>query len=553
MELRIILPEVAAAQRSSWDSVVVDTDAPPEPARAWEFGLAVGERVARRVGVRIERPGYYQVIATLRKRSAEPEVRGGALVQDLASARLWLWIDERGGRVTEAFDPGVFTPELRVQGGPRTRTSERARMRAPAGAHVLCTTPGLCPTLDRVTLRLRYANHNTDTQDPVPGAAARVELRDATSNAVFRSYELRTGTTGQVGLLCERDPDGDWARYSVTFESSGPDVEVKGAFVGGAAYAPMLASTSGTMATDCGASGYDVAAWSDEQAHAFVTMNRTVAASRALLGRARGRIPVLLASGAANSVYYPAADEITLRAGATPTSHVFGTFGTFTLAHEYGHAVQHKALGGIPSSIACPSPHFLNGASNLGCAYAEGFADFHAVATLGAYRNALEFNDYYPGCVYDAQGTCVAAASDGSTIEGAVAAFLYDLVDAPSEWEPFDQTAFPGSYVADVLRTCEVGTFGIVWSRATGIDHLSYCFERAVDPGVTGSATFFASRGADPTSTRESATEPAGWNRTSIRRSWVRNLYGQTWSGTVPPPPGDDPSCTPSGGLPCPV
>ncbi len=97
-------------------------------------------------------------------------------------------------------------------------------------------------------------------------------------------------------------------------------------------------------------------------------------------------------------------------------------------AHEHGHAVPEKALGGNAATGQCRSPHHVDGAYNLQCAYSEGSAD------------------------------------DGSIIEGAVAGFLYDLLDAP-DWpdSPYntadgddDPVTFPGSYLADLVKTCNV-------------------------------------------------------------------------------------------------
>lgn len=90
---------------------------------------------------------------------------------------------------------------------------------------------------------------------------------------------------------------------------------------------------------------------------------------------------------------------------------------------------------------------------------------------------------------------------------------------------------YPGSYVADIVETCQVYRDGY-WRRANGVDHLVYCFERAVDPDVTGSATYFDTRDSDPIDQSESADEPAAWNRGDIRTLWLWDLYEDEWDGT---------------------
>jgi hypothetical protein len=267
-------------------------------------------------------------------------------------------------------------------------------------------------------------------------------------------------------------------------------------------------------------------------------MERTWPETASLLGVVRPSITVRLDPNAGNSSYSPSADEITIRSTGD-ADHVWGPLGIFVAAHEYGHAVHERALGGNVAGGQCPSPHYIDGAHNLQCAYSEGFANFHAVATRRAdLRNegesdwAIEQNFNYPGWVYE-HGSPVSPSTDGSIIEGAVAAFLYDLVDAP-DWpdSPFntadgddDSVTFPGSYLADIIRTCNV--LYSSWTRADGIDHLIYCLEQQVDPAVTGSQMYFPTRSSDPFNQTEAAAEPPGWSVAVIRALWTRNLYGQ--------------------------
>ncbi len=186
------------------------------------------------------------------------------------------------------------------------------------------------------------------------------------------------------------------------------------------------------------------------------------------------------------SYYTSGEDRIYLGASDVP-----GSYGTFVVPHEYGHAGHEKALGGNAASGTC-SWHTLNAAINLKCAYSEGFADFHAAYTAGPILTSsfgsdysIEHNSYYPGWIYNSQHQPVNQSSDGSIIEGAVAAFFYDLVDGPNEPDGASNQAdgdddaiqYSGKYVSDIVKTCKVD--GSV--RANGIDHLVYCFERQID------------------------------------------------------------------------
>lgn len=103
---------------------------------------------------------------------------------------------------------------------------------------------------------------------------------------------------------------------------------------------------------------------------------------------------------------------------------------------------------------------------------------------------------------------------------------------------------YPGSYVADIIRTCEMYRSFFGWTRANGVDNLVACFERA----VPNYSVYFSSRSPDPSNFRESAAEPSAWNRTNIRKLWRKNLYGENYSAPDPGDPPPDPDPPPPGG-----
>ena len=149
----------------------------------------------------------------------------------------------------------------------------------------------------------------------------------------------------------------------------------------------------------------------------------------------RSFIDINIAS-CSTSYYSPSEDEITICAGS-----VWGDFGIFIAAHEYGHAFHKEALWGDAGG-GCPSPHFLDTESNLQCAFSEGFGDYFGAAVrpdLGSYlyRAYMENDNGFPGCVQRQSSspyTCIGGTShEGSLIESAYAAFLYDLTDTPGE------------------------------------------------------------------------------------------------------------------------
>jgi hypothetical protein len=110
---------------------------------------------------------------------------------------------------------------------------------------------------------------------------------------------------------------------------------------------------------------------------------------------------------------------------------------------------------------------------------------------------------------------------NGSILEGAVTAFLWDVSDAANEVH--DNIAYPHSYVVDILRTCSVSDANGA-QHANGVDHAIRCFEKQVDSAIN---SYFYTRVPASTSYSESATEPGSWSLTDVRQLWKKDLYDQ--------------------------
>lgn len=136
-----------------------------------------------------------------------------------------------------------------------------------------------------------------------------------------------------------------------------------------------------------------------------------------------------------------------------------------------------------------------------------------------SFRTEFEVNTHFPGCVVKVVGYCIVGPSyEGSLIEGAFAAFLYDLTD--SAIEPHDSVAVAGTYIVDLIRSCQVKYGLLAWRRANGPDEVAYCVENTINPG-----SYFSPRGVPPSQYSESATEGGGWTASRARANWTWNLY----------------------------
>lgn len=138
------------------------------------------------------------------------------------------------------------------------------------------------------------------------------------------------------------------------------------------------------------------------------------------------------------------------------------------------------------------------------------------------YRAKYETADYSPGGVDHVPGD----GSDGTVIQGAIASFLYDLVDV-NDGSPNDNdgVSLGGDYVLDAFVDCEVLN-GSDWILHTGIDHIIYCLEGGVDVSLR---TLMTATPLHPLPVAERwANDAALADTAGVRRMWRRNLFGFT-------------------------
>jgi hypothetical protein len=116
----------------------------------------------------------------------------------------------------------------------------------------------------------------------------------------------------------------------------------------------------------------------------------------------------------------------------TPSITFTGITNSETGYHEYGHYVHHH-WAGIPGSN-CPSPHFIDLVSEDGCAFNEGWAEFHAAAAHFYWymreSPAFREDDHHGAPVYqfmDCNYSTIPVNTGNE--EGAVARFIYNLWD----------------------------------------------------------------------------------------------------------------------------
>ena len=428
--------------------------------------------------------------------------------------------------MTETFDRSLFPDGARQQPGPLTMKDELPKLPMTSTSSSYQNTESKITGV--TTIQVKYMNEITQTLELLSGARVSYTVYDGLGRERSSSTEV-VDDNGNVTIPCYSDDIHGSGSYSGTIHvQDNYRLRVYHPQTG----SDVVGSFSGEFATDCGQQIPVQASF--KMSHVFKRMSQTISKSRSFFQEQRGKIDVHIEWDVDNSFYCGSlppfispwcsdgGDDVIVikdRPGADgyPDSHIGGPYGDFVVAHEYGHAMHAKALGGNVASGECPSPHYLDGAHNLQCAFSEGFANYHGAVGVkngNIYVNDFEQNEFYPAVRGGGD------PDDGSIIEGAVAAFLWDLTD-PSN-ESHDGADYPGSYVADIIKTCK--TDG---SRANGVDHLIACFQRQI-PSYSG---YFDTRSSSPSSFSESATEPGSWNRTDVKALWRKNLYGENYDG----------------------
>lgn len=506
---RISTPEIDVAEGSRWsDDFRIPVGVPLRARMERTLSLSRGTSATATSQVTIAKAGYYRIVVSV----DDPDFVAptGALVQTAVQTELWLYVDEGGGRVTQTFKPELLPPGSLSQPGP-FRASRPNRPKTPPQSRV---GPGVALFSDGNDYhRLVYWNTYAGVYTPVPNAKIEYRFyREEYGNTVLISEGTNaSGSDGMYTIECNVLYEGEWYESNarlinglVSISNHGPD-----------------GWAGGPGGSDCGvyntAENPLVVVVQSNPANVFRNMTLDIALSRQFFQNSRGFIPVKVLSTNGTSFYSTLYDEITVHANS-----VWGQAGRFVAAHEYGHALHEKGLGGI-EDYSCPSTHHNDEYTSLGCAFAEGFATYHATA-IGAALFDLESSDYTYGCtLYDASHNCLSRASarDGSVVEGAVASFLFDLSDAANE--SADPVQYPGQYVADLVRTCFV--YGSIPYRIRGADFMAYCLEQQVDAYIR--SNYFTTRTFSVSTVSEGAQEPPSWSRSEIQTVWKWTLYRQ--------------------------
>lgn len=193
---------VKAARGVDWQLIVLDEDGESaeirrtgRPVAQYRGDLSRGGQQQLTATLTFPRAGYYRVLSIARGEGPANEVRtaGDSAIIDLSSETLYLYVDERGGRITDGFDPTVESPGRSPQFGAFGPFVSRQ----PAAGRASASAARVYDIRTFV-----YYDENIRANRAINNGEITIECLDYSFN-VIRTYPTRTATDGTFEINCE--------------------------------------------------------------------------------------------------------------------------------------------------------------------------------------------------------------------------------------------------------------------------------------------------------------------------------------------------------------
>jgi hypothetical protein len=510
-DLRVTLPEVEYAELSEWGQAYktpVGIQVPAKLESNREF--SAGGQVEQVTHFSMRAPGIYRVHASAESEQSKPDDFTGR-AQPTTHETVWLLVGETGGRILDDFDPDVVPAGFHRQPGPFRKVDPGEPKPSEAGFGFLMRpiiefAAGLfgknsCGS-DEVCITFVYYDNDLKASHA---------LRDLRYEWKFVNvpdgYEVESGSgvTDSQGKMTAACPD-----FSI---------EGAGTVSFDDAKAKIIPNTDNDFRWGHGDCGEELEiTLPSREGRTWVNAWHTIRNSeQKFVTRRKMRIQVN-PPGETACGYLPAPDVIRVIQNDIWRC-IWGSYGLFVLPHEYGHALHEKSLGGVAQIDSTCWVHRPDTWEKLGCAYNEGWADYYAYEVRPTvFGDNIPRQAVYADTMFE-QNEYYVTGHDGAHYSGIIMAFFWDLFDDTSE--SHDSLELDQTVVTKMMGGCEIRE-GTEWIHPTGIDHLIWCLEAAVDTAVTGGTDYFSTRSPDPTDQNQSDHH---WNEDHIRTLWLKNLY----------------------------
>ncbi|MDQ1290049.1 MAG: hypothetical protein QG622_3615 [Actinomycetota bacterium] len=355
---------------------------------------------------------------------------------------------------------GTKAMPVRATARPATQVTPPVSAEADAGGAAAVTAGTACAT--------GTWNYVDSAGKSRPGASWTVEVWDDDGGP--GNDLLATGQTGEKGeyKLCFTNSDEDGTRQDiyVMFLASTDAWRIQdpnGVTYG--AQSVMISNVTDGSTKDFGAMQQGDSAYF-RVGEAFKTIRDVWIITPGDCWDLRGTCDVIRVKwdpSSADGTYYAPDDNLLHLRAADPDT-------PYLVAHETAHAIMDDVYDHSWPSTACPETHYRSVASEPGCAWVEGFAEWLGDISIGDTR--LENTSGW---------------DNGDSTEGRVAGSLYDLWDSAN-----DGTDRVGEGIDGIWKTFQdynSGTFSAFWKnrRSGGVnvgnDALGALYQNAIDYG----------------------------------------------------------------------
>jgi hypothetical protein len=513
-EINLVLPEVTAAARGGWTLLRAPMGQKLSDARQ-VVSLGAGQAAHLDYDVVIPVAGLFRAFVTVTKKSSEADTDGRRFVNPIATKESWFYIDANGGHASSAPDFGIVPDtiqprlgpaqvKLRSSDGSLSRTNVRVAAATRTKRSISISGPANFTIEPDGNRHLIYFNGDSGSYQPATNVSLPSQECEYVSGLCYAPTSDMTDGNGRFWARC---PDGNGEYY----------IQGSMELVGGGFY---FSGPIGGFTEDIGSCTNDGGDWSlpGDNMEVFYHILDAVNASRAFFSPwSRSAVAIGISNdGTTSSHYDGGSDLITIQAQGDKRA-IWGAYGLFTVAHEYGHALQNKALESIPGSTGCPSPHFINSHEGVTCAYWEGFADYHAVATRGPQIAALSGGSYWISEVEGDQARIDAGGGNTEDIEGSVAALFYHMTSS-------SDLNLPTRYVADLSAYCRFYSSSLgYYLYVNGADAAIKCAQGSL---TADDQSLLSMRSLTGWSLVNTPTQPGNFNASTFRSEWHQRLFG---------------------------
>ncbi|MCE2397686.1 MAG: hypothetical protein J4F34_01390 [Gemmatimonadetes bacterium] len=462
------------------------------PAKAtWRLpAMGVGDTWERTVTVPAAAAGYYMVAVDADTEGPASDL--GPYLFDDSYAQAWMFVSDTDGQLTDVFEDSLFAEGVLPVPGPFTTETE------------LLSRPLAASVSDSGSARILVVYY--DGREPIefagfqPAVGARVWGQYTTADGKKTYGQETYRTVPEDGIVEFPCPPADYPllRGRVDLPKT-TYVEGKDEFV---PWYSFFRSLCGGGLLGVTGERHDYLPWRNLN-DVIPRINKHFGYSRS---RVKWEVDFDLDDGDPGASYHRGDDKIVFSSRA---------YHDDAAAHEYTHALHHKAMGGLWETN-CGGGWSYSEPSSYECAFSEGLAVYGGRVGVGA-------------------GTLEIPSVEGRPkpkVVAFVVALFKDLIDAPTSGsngsgdveEPEDKTHYHPHYVMKVFATCEVKyphwTPGD-WEARDDVSDFVRCLENRVD--ASEHERIF--HGIEtPDSAREEATEPSDWSADSIRSTWLWNM-----------------------------